>query len=170
MKTIISLLFVSLLSQANASTIAAPGKIGAGLMIGSMFSVTGKYWLSGRDAIDFGIGFGIGKGTLLYGDYLWHVPGIFGKTTQFGRETSGYVGGGAGLGFWSDSYDCGRWKCDQRTTDSGTGVFLRGVVGFEWYPIEPPKFGFFAELGPTILLIPSTSGTFDIGIGGRYYF
>lgn len=143
--------------------------IGLGLMLGSMNAVTGKYWLSDQGAIDFGIGFSGRNALAFYGDFLWHIPGIFGSGTKFGRETSGYLGGGAGIGTWNDSYDCGRWKCDRRRDDSGTGVFVRALFGFEWFPART-RFGVFAELGPTLLLAPDTGGSLDIGVGGRYYF
>ncbi len=142
-------------------------KFGAGLMVGNMVAMTGKYWLSKQGAVDFGLGFS--GGTAVYADYLWHIPGIFGSGTRFGRETSGYIGGGGGVGFWSDSYECGRYDCGRRKSESGTGVFVRGLVGFEWYP-APTQFGVFAEIGPTFLLTPSTAGRLDLGVGGRYYF
>ncbi|MBX9767241.1 MAG: hypothetical protein K2X47_08220 [Bdellovibrionales bacterium] len=167
MKTLLLILFVLTLKPAHASTVG-PGKIGVGLMLGSIVSMTGKYWLSERGALDFGIGVS-GRANSLYGDYLWHVPGMFGTGTRFGRETSGYFGGGLGLGFWSESYECGRWNCSRRTADSGTGVFLRGLFGAEWYP-PATRFGVFLEIGPTLLLTPATSGGLDLGLGGRYYF
>lgn len=142
-------------------------KFGAGLMVGNLVAVTGKYWLSKNGAVDFGLGFS--GGTAVYADYLWHIPGIFGRGTRFGRETSGYIGGGGGVGFWSDSFECGRYDCDRRSSKSGTGLFLRGLAGFEWFP-SPTQFGVFAELGPTLLLTPSTTGRLDLGVGGRFYF
>jgi hypothetical protein len=170
MKFIKFLVFMIYFATANAAETLEPGRLGAGLMIGSMISVTGKYWLGdGKSALDFGLGFGSSDGISIYGDYLWHVPRIFGTSTQFGRQTSGYIGGGPGIGFWSDSYNCGHWRCDRRTTSSGSGFFLRALAGFEWFP-KPTRFGVFAELGPTFLLTPTTSGSLDIGIGGRYYF
>lgn len=160
--------FVFIGSSATANS-TAPADFGLGLMLGSMNSVTGKYWLSKREALDFGLGFSGRNSVALYGDYLWHVPGIFGDGSKFGRETSGYIGGGLGIATWNDSYDCGRWKCDRRREDSETGVFLRALFGFEWFPART-RFGVFAELGPTLLFAPGTGGTLDIGVGGRYYF
>lgn len=142
---------------------------GLGVMLGTITSVTGKYWLTQNGAIDFGIGFSDRNTTVIYADYLWHQAGIFGQGTRFGRETSGYIGGGGGLAFWNGNHDeCGRWRCDGGRSDSG-GLFIRGLVGFEWHP-APTRFGVFAELGPTILLVPKTEGSLDIGIGGRFYF
>jgi hypothetical protein len=76
-----------------------------------------------------------------------------------------------GVGFWRDTGRCGRWGCDWdgEPHDSGTGVFVRGLFGFEWYP-KTTRFGVFGELGPSIIVSPGTGGTLDIDIGGRYYF
>lgn len=160
--------------QVRASTptgSSGGGPFGLGLMVGSIISVTGKYWLSERGALDFGLGFVGQPWTVLYADYIWHIPGLFGKGTQFGRETKAYFGGGGGVGFWRQNGDCGRWNCswDSNRTGSGTGVFIRGLFGFEWSPNHTP-FGVFGELGPSILLTPGTGGTLDVGVGGRYYF
>lgn len=142
---------------------------GVGLMIGSQTAVTGKYWLSSANAIDFGVGLGGRNRSSVYGDYLWHVSDLFGNRTEFAREASGYFGAGVGLDFWSDSYECGRWNCSKRTENSGTGVFLRGLFGFEWVP-PTTRFGLFAEIGPTLLIAPSTYTSLDISLGCRYYF
>jgi len=138
-------------------------------MTGSMTSVTGKYWLQKEAALDFGIGFAGYPGSALYLDYLWHIPGVFGRNSKFGRESSIYFGGGGGVAFWDDTYDCGRWHCDRRPRQRESGVFIRGLAGVEWYA-APTRFGVFGELGPTILLSPASGSGLDIGVGGRWYF
>ena len=162
-------LFFVVSARVEASGHEVSEKFGLGLMVGTLVSATGKYWLSPRGALAFGVGVGGYRGVALYADYLWHIPGIFGSGSKFGRETFGYFGGGGGFGTWSGSDECGRWKCTRRTSDSGTGVFLRGFFGFEWFPLRT-RFGVFAEAGPTLLLTPSTSASLDVGVGGRYYF
>lgn len=168
MKYWLSVFFLWFFLPAAGAVTPAPDQIGVGMMIGSITSATGKYWLTGKSALDFGLGVD-NPGVVLYGDYLWHVPGMFGRNSQFGRETSGYFGGGLGLSFWDDDYECGRWHCERRTTKKGTGVFIRGLFGFEWYP-KPAPWGVFLELGPTILLTPVSGSGLDVGLGGRYYF
>lgn len=163
------LFFILFVSYVPCLQAAPPADFGAGLMVGSMVSITGKNWFDQKSAVDFGLGFSGSNGTAIYADYLYHVAGIFGNSTRFGRETVGYIGGGVGIGFWDNSYECGRWGCGRRRDDSGTGVFLRGLVGFEWFP-STTRFGVFLELGPTFLLIPDTAGDLDIGLGARYYF
>jgi len=169
----ISVLLVSTANAAKrapASTLATPpGELAMGLMVGNIIAATGKYWISEDGALDFGLGFTDGDNVTGYADYLWHIPGIFGNGSKFGRETSGYMGGGGGIGYWNDSYRCGRWDCDRRNTDSGTGLFVRAIFGFEWYPLRT-RFGVFGEAGPTFLFAPSTSASLDVGVGGRYYF
>jgi hypothetical protein len=163
---ILALFLIFLNTSASA---AAPSDFGAGIMIGSMVSATGKHWFDDQKAVDFGVGFTGSDDVAIYADYLWHIRGVFGSTTRFGRETMGYLGGGAGLGFWDDSYDCGRFGCDRRRDDSGTGIFLRLLIGFEWVP-PTTRFGFFAEVGPSFLIVPDVDTDLDIGIGARYYF
>lgn len=146
-----------------------PAEFAFGGMLGNIVSATGKYWFSKRSAIDFGIGFSGSPDAAIYGDYLFHVPQVFGKTTKFTRESALYFGGGVGIAFWEDSYDCGRWGCDRRRSRSGTGFFVRGLVGVEWYA-APTRFGVFGELGPTVLFSPTTATDVDVGVGGRFYF
>ncbi|MGE4132859.1 MAG: hypothetical protein AB7F86_14560 [Bdellovibrionales bacterium] len=155
--------------QTPRAATVGPNQFGLGVMGGTIFSITGKYWFTKQGALDFGIGVAGSHGTAIYADYLFHIPKIFGTGTRFGRETSGYFGGGGGIGFWSDSYECGRWHCHRHSDDSGTGVFIRGLVGFEWYP-APTRFGVFGELGPTLLFTPHSGSGIDVGVGGRYYF
>jgi len=158
-------------SGSSISSAPRPGDFGLGLMLGSIISITGKYWLNKQGALDFGFGFVGQPWTMLYADYLWHIPRAFGTGTKFGRESSLYFGGGGGLGFWNSANGCGHWNCswDSEHANSGIGLFVRGLVGAEWYP-APSRFGLFGELGPSIMLIPGTWGALDFDIGGRYYF
>lgn len=156
-----------------SSTVPSVNQIGLGGMLGTIISGTGKYWVSEQGAIDFGVGFVSSAWVVLYGDYLWHLPRVFGTNSQFGRESSLYFGGGGGVGFWRTTGSCGHWGCDwdtsNRGTRSGTGFFIRGIAGVEWYP-HGTRFGVFAEVGPSIMITPGTWGTLDVGTGGRYYF
>lgn len=158
-------------SEVTESDVPKAGEIGVGSMIGTIISATGKYWLSDQAALDFGIGFVGSSWVIVYGDYLWHLPRIFGTNSQFGRDSSLYFGGGGGVGFWNGYGACGHWECDwsSHTSNSGAGLFIRGVSGVEWYP-QTTRFGVFGELGPTIMIVPGTWGTIDVAVGGRYYF
>jgi hypothetical protein len=156
-------------TQSLSAGFPKQGEFGLGLMIGTFFAATGKYWLSNQAAIDFGMGFVGYPWFVTYADYLWHMPRVFGTRSQFGRESSLYFGGGGGVGFWSSTDACGHWACGWDNHESGSAVFIRGLAGVEWYP-APTRFGVFGELGPSILVAPHTWGTVDVNIGGRYYF
>jgi hypothetical protein len=162
------LMLVSSAALADESLPGA-GRIGVGLSVGSMFLITGNYWLSDRASIDFGLGVDQDPGTLFYGNYLWHMPQLFGTTTQFTRQTNAYFGLGGGLGVWSHNIHCTRWGCNNSNTNAATEIYVHALFGAEWRP-SAPAFGVFAELGPSIGLIPYVGGTVDVQVGGRYYF
>lgn len=145
-----------------------PDKFGLGLMLGTMNSATGKYWFDGRSAIDFGLGLG-DPDTSIYANFIYHVPGMFGSGTRFGRESFGYFGGGAGVGWWDDEWECGRFHCDRRFRSHATGIYIHGMFGFEWFP-RTTRFGVFGEAGPTVLISPDHGSRLDIEVGGRFYF
>src|SRR5262245_22531971 len=118
------LIFASSPSLANS-----PGsnRFGAGVIIGSPTALTGKYWTTQDQALDFGISFWGYHWTMIYGDYHWYWLGLFGHKNKFVSELSLYVGIGGGLTFWSERRDCTRWVCE-RTGESGTAVFARVPV------------------------------------------
>lgn len=145
-----------------------PSGIGAGLMIGSITAITGKYVLPNGGAVDFGLAFMPSPWTALYGDYIFNFPGMFGSSSQFGRQSQGYFGVGGGVGFWHADH-CYRYYCGTSNSSATSGVFARGFFGVEWFPGNPP-FGVFAEVGPTIGLVPGFGGAIDIGTGARYFF
>lgn len=149
---------------------AHPSGFGVGLMVGTIDAITGKYVLPNGNAIDFGLGFMFNPWNALYGDYLFNFPGMFGSNTQFGRQSQGYFGIGGGVAFWQNRSDyCWRYYCGTSYASSSSGVFVRGFFGVEWFPAKPP-FGVFAEIGPTIGIIPGFGGTIDFGTGARYFF
>jgi hypothetical protein len=162
-------LIICLLLVSSEISFSKDKTFGAGVMLGTLSSINGKYWFSDRDAMDFGIGFAGYPGAFFYADYLYNLGPIFATSPQFWRETSAYIGGGGGVGFWRDSTDCGRWRCTGREYGSGSGVFLRGFFGMEWMP-SSTRFGVFGEGGLTILVTPGVSAGVDASIGGRYYF
>ncbi|PWU17517.1 MAG: hypothetical protein C5B49_08740 [Bdellovibrio sp.] len=166
LSTVLAFNFICCGLSSNAEAQTTHGKFGAGFMIGTLVSINGKYWFSDRSALDFGLAFNSPYWNMLYADYLWHLPGLFGSSTQFGRQSVGYVGVGGGLGFWNRR-DCNRWGCSG--SDNGTGVALRGFFGAEWTP-APNPLGVFAEIGPTIGLTPATVTLIDLAVGLRYYF
>jgi hypothetical protein len=126
----------NLFSTARAQS-PGDGRIGAGIVIGAPTALTGKYWTTSDEAIDFGLSFWGYRWTMLYGDYHWNWAGAFGHRSRFVSQLTPYVGIGAGLVFWGERRDCGRWACDAYK-DSGTAIFARVPLGIEWYPANPP--------------------------------
>ncbi len=61
----------------KTSAVPAENEFGLGLMVGTIVSVTGKYWLTDQAALDFGLGFVGSPWTAIYADYLWHHAGSF---------------------------------------------------------------------------------------------
>lgn len=155
----------------HGSVVAAEGgprgRFAGGFSLGSIFSINGKLWVSQKNAFDFGLGF-TGGWTMIYVDYLWHIPGLFGSDTRFGRETQAYFGAGGGLAFWSSREGCGRFTC-ATGVQSGTGGIARAFFGGEWVPARLP-LGVYAEAGPTLTVAERAGGVLDILVGARYYF
>lgn len=170
MKFFIHLLFFLMLClPVKAQQTPGQTRFGLGLALSRNVSITGKYWVAEKQALDFGIGSGPYSWTV-YGDYLWHLPAIFGKSTLFAQQLTGYVGGGFGFSTWSNPAACFRWWCDPYlTSETGTAIFLRVPVGLEWYPKDPP-LGVFLELVPYFTLTPWRGSSLDLTIGFRYYF
>jgi hypothetical protein len=152
----------------SAKSFSRAKGFGLGLEIGTIDAITGKYVLANGNAVDFGFAFWMMPWNAIYGDYIFNFPGLFGASTPFLRQTIGYLGVGGGLSFWSGPI-CSRYYCGSLYTSSGTGVFIRGFFGAEWYAGQAP-FGVFAELGPTIGIVPGFGSGLDLGIGGRYFF
>lgn len=153
---------------APAPARAAGGPFGLGIAIGDPSAITAKYWLSGREAADFGLSFNLDRYVLFYGDYLLHWPGVFGRSEA--RFLTPYLGIGGVLVFSSygdrharsDKY----WRSD---SDASFALGVRIPFGLEWRPATAP-IGVFLELAPGLAVIPATTGFFQGAIGVRYYF
>ena len=159
--------FVMMFSSLGFAEAPSGKRFAGGGSVGTIVSINGKYWLNQKNAFDFGLGF-TGGWTLIYADYLWHMPGLFGSDTRFGRETTAYFGAGGGVGFWSAREGCGRFTCPS-TTQSGSGFIARAFFGGEWVPTKIP-LGVYAEAGPTLTIAERAGGILDILAGARYYF
>lgn len=153
---------------ANPAANATPqGRWGAGLSVGSIVSLTAKYWYAEQNAYDLHLGF-TGGATILYANHYWHLVNLFGSRTNFAQQLSAYISAGGGVSSWNNRVGCGRWGCEP-AVDSGVSMFVRGAFGAEWLPPDPP-FGLFAEIAPVITVGPRSGGGLDLQIGGRYYF
>jgi hypothetical protein len=124
------------------------GNFGVGVALGNPTGVTGKYWVDGARALDFGLGYS--TDLAFYGDYLWH------SWTVLPQPSQGKLGGYLGVGGQVRALD---------STEFG----IRAVAGASyWLPEDPVEF--FSELAPVFRLTPGNSVGLDAALGVRYYF
>jgi hypothetical protein len=137
---------------------------GLGLELGTPVGLTGKYFISGDRAIDFGVGdsysyFGR-SGLNVYGDYLFH-PVSLASTEDF--ELPLYIGLGARF-----------WDFAATGTSNAVAIGFRVPVGisfdFNNVPIDTfiqlaPVLDFFANYDPHTVYLD-----FDFTVGIRYWF
>jgi hypothetical protein len=166
MAALVVLLVCPMVSKAAAP---AGRPFGLGFVLGEPTAITGKYFLSGDEAVDFGLSFSSGNWFLIYGDYLWHWPAGFGRSSTFVAQLSPYVGVGALVVFFDKTYYGAGKKYSYYDESASVGLGARIPLGIEWNPSKPP-IGVFIELVPGIMLMPRTSGFFQAGLGVRYYF
>ena len=134
---------------------------GLGLILGQPTGISAKYYLDPTHAIDGALAYSFGNYVLIYADYLWHYPRLFGTRDRFLAQLTGYLGVGgvfaAGTGV----------RTSPGSSDIGVGV--RVPFGLEWRPNDPP-IGVFVEIAPGIGLDPAVNALLEGGIGIRYYF
>ncbi|MCK9279379.1 MAG: hypothetical protein M0P71_02055 [Melioribacteraceae bacterium] len=162
MKKYIAMIIV--LGAMVASPLSAQNKgFGMGLMLGEPTGLSAKAWTSPTNAVDFGLGVGLGGDRIKYKgvyndgsrvhfhmDYLWHS---FRAINASGRVPLYY---GIGARFNSGG-----------GYESSLGI--RGVVGIEWFPQDSPLDIFF-EVVPVFQITPLTGLGFDAAVGIRYFF
>jgi hypothetical protein len=181
---IISILFASMAFAQDVATTAGENRttnsvnsnvnqtktddIGVGISVGGPIVVTGKYWLSEANALDFGMALNKNDYAIL-GTYLYHFE--MNANTVASRRMAPYVG----AGFYLDpneEQDRNVFSNDRDTdNDKGdeVGFGLRIPVGIEYLPTEVPM-GLFAEITPGLALTPTADGFVNVSAGGRYYF
>lgn len=140
---------------------------GVGVILGSPTGLTAKFWSASDQAIDAGLAYSFSEFMLIYGDYLFHFPGLFGSSTQFVRELKPYFGVGGAFFFSTDGSGGRKRRYSDDSTSAGLG--LRVPFGAEWLPATAP-LGVFLELVPGVGLAPGTTAFLDGGVGVRYYF
>lgn len=141
---------------------------GLGVILGEPTGVTAKYWVDRRTAIDSTFSYSFNDYFLLYADYLYHFPGVFGRSSTFVSQLNPYIG--VGLEFFIQTQDTGNKDRTYFRSDQGsTGLGIRIPLGIEWRPGSPP-LGVFLELTPGVGVIPATFGFVQGGVGIRFYF
>jgi len=147
------LLILSMFVLVISSSIYSQEKeFGLGIIIGEPTGLSAKYWTSGINAFDFGLGYSFSPKNSrlhLHADYLFHSN--LGNTSE---KVLLYYGPGARIKTREDD-------------DSVLGI--RGVVGISWIPRDTP-IDLFLEVVPVMTLIPATSFDINAGLGARYYF
>jgi hypothetical protein len=151
MKYLKAALYGLIVAAALPGAARAAGKtreIGLGIIAGSPFGVTGKYFHNDAFALDAGVGYG--NAGVFYGDALYNV------------WTSGYTSEGdldiyGGLG-------------PRIATDDGGQFSVRTVIGVGYWPkLHPVEY--FAEFAPAFKISPGDKRVgLDGGVGFRYYF
>lgn len=140
---------------------------GLGIMIGEPTGFSGKAWIGGDRAIDFGLAWGLWRGGYLHvhGDNLFHASDVIKVNT--GKFLVHY-GPGLRLRSWSN----GRYWYRGRYYDNGSSRVSFGVrvpVGLT-YLIDEAPVDLFLEVVPTMDLLPGTYLDLDAALGVRYYF
>jgi hypothetical protein len=136
------------------------GPFGLGLMIGSPTGISGKIYLSQRNAIDFAVGgaFLGRRGLHVHADYLWH-PVMLVNDAGFFMPL--YVGVGVRV------LDHGRGRGDDDDVHVGARVPVGILFDFKRVPIDV-----FLEVALILDFIRDHGDVLDLnaGVGVRYYF
>ncbi len=124
------------------------GSFGAGVVLGDPTGLTGKYWLDGSKALDFGVGFS--GDAAFYVDFLWHSWDLMPQPSQ--GKLAAYAGFGPRL---------------ETERDAVLGARTLLGLGY-WFPRHPIEL--FVEGGPVFRLTPDHDVDADLGLGVRFYF
>ncbi len=123
-------------------------EVGLGIIAGSPFGVTAKYFHNENWAFDAGAGYG--NAGVFYGDVLYNWWGLA-KPAEGKLDVYGGVG-------------------PRVATDDGGQFSVRTIAGVGYWPKAHPV-EYFAEFGPAWKISPSDRRVgLDGGVGFRYYF
>jgi len=168
-----ALLLLGVGTSAHATEVGYNRKFGLGFILGDPTGITGKYWISGTNALDFGLGFtdyGFGYGncyvdnqgfqhcsgyydTSVNIDYLWQS-----KLVRSGAQLDWYIGLGGRAYFLGD-----------RNYRYGIDFAARAPIGLALMFTNPSFLELFFEIAPAIRFLPP-HGALDGGLGARFYF
>jgi len=168
-----AVLVTGVATSAGATEVGYGRKFGLGAMLGDPTGITGKYWVSATNALDFGLGFtnyGVGYGNCYFDnagvqhcngyydtsvnvDYLWQSKIVRDKV-----QLDWYIGVGGRLYFWGD-----------RSYSYGVDMAVRAPVGLALMFTNPSFLELYFELAPAVRLL-TAHGALDASLGGRFYF
>ena len=162
-------------SRMAVSNFSANKTFGLGLILGAPTGLSGKYFLTGDTALDFGLGFvgsyrRGGTGLHLHGDFLWH-PVNLAETEPFYLPL--YFGVGARFFDFNDCYydNRGNHICYDDVAAIGVRAPIGVAFDFNNIPLDA-----FVELALVLDFFVSDYYGDDIAvdlnaaIGARYWF
>lgn len=139
---------------------------GLGIMLGEPTGLSAKAWTGGRNAIGMGLawgGWGRGGYFHLHGDYLFHNFDLI--NVGAGRLPL-YYGPGLRLRSWTGHrYWHGGHYHDGDRLDLGVRFPVGLAYLFDHAPVD-----IFAEVVPTLDLVPATGLELDFALGARFWF
>ena len=138
------------LVMVSVKCVAQDKGFGLGVILGEPTGVSGKSWVSQKNAVDGGLAWSFrGSGSFhIHADYLWHFIGVPQATERF----SVYVGVGGRIIAHDESV-----------------IGARFPVGLVWWPKGAP-IDVFVEFVPILDLAPASELDANGGIGVRYFF
>jgi hypothetical protein len=144
-------LTVSVATQSQLSAQTSSGDLGLGIIVGEPTGISGKMFMGGNTALDFGAAWSFGKNASLHlhADYLIHRFDLI--EVDRGRLPF-YYGIGGRLRLADDAQ-----------------VGIRIPVGLSYY-LENDPLEIFFEIVPVLDLTPGTGFSGNGGFGVRYYF
>ena len=162
-KILLTILMFGFVSSQNLYS-APDDKFGVGFMIGDPTGFSFKKWKNDEQAFDAGLSWNIGKNERFrfHGTYLMHNYNIFEGANVSGKLPV-YFGVGARVIFRDNDYR----NDDDEKEELSLGI--RVPVGIS-YITENENADLFAEIVPTMGVVPGSSFDFDAAIGARYYF
>jgi hypothetical protein len=152
------------LSTSRYSSVAneeKAGQFGAGLAVGSLTGLSTQYWLDNGRAIN--ATFAAERGNVaLSVAHLWLFRGAFANTSRRANDFVPYIGIGAIAAFGTQS--------DYFTRNNeNVAVAAQVPFGIEFLP-SLQRFDIFAELAPSLEIVPTTGGFLTADLGARFYF
>lgn len=173
---VMSLVICSLVWQANAQTeglsslaasevnnINKVSDIGVGFQVGSYSGINLEYWLTQNQTANASLGFAYGN-TAVGLDYVWLFRDTF--TNQL-RDFVPYVGFGA-VGVFGNNADYLDRNLARKPSEN-FGFLVHVPVGIQYLP-RMQRFGLFAELAPSLEIVPNNFGLLTGDVGARFYF
>ena len=142
------LIVLALLVTAGVAWSQEAGQAGVGVILGKPIGATAKFWRSGTQALDVGLGFD--NDFMLYADYLWHGWDIFPQPAK------GKLGAYAGFG-------------PRLETEDDPEFAIRTLAGLDYWIVGHP-IELFLEGGPVFRLTQGRGVEADVGVGVRFYW